>query len=202
MKLAKFTSCQTSIEDDITTAPGAALRRPMTGVLHVRISGIKHQNHAPIRGSRPAESMAVIKIDGSPRAKTRMARTGPNGIRWNEEFEVPVTKASEIEIAVYDKPDHIAIPIGMFWLKISDLVEDLRRKKQVADNDAAWAAANVQDLTTRAPSIRPGTGPLGDNPINGVEGIESWWDLEPVGQISLKFNFGMSLSGIEAISSG
>ncbi|KAG0095166.1 Serine/threonine kinase [Podila epicladia] len=176
-------------EDDITTAPGAALRRPMTGVLHVRISGIKHQNHAPIRGSRPAESMAMIKIDGSPRAKTRTVRTGPNGIRWNEEFEVPVIKASEIEISVYDKPDNAVIPIGMFWLKISDLVEDLRRKKQVADNDAAWAAANVQDLTTRTPSVRPGTGPLGDNPINGVEGIESWWDLEPVGQISLKFNF-------------
>lgn len=174
----------------------------MTGVLHVRISGIKHQNNAPTRSSRPAESMAMIKIDGSPRAKTRMARNGSNGVRWNEEFEVSVTKASEIEIAVYDKPDHVVIPIGMFWLKISDLVEDLRRKKQEADNDAAWAAANVQDLATRTPSIRPGTGPLGDNPINGVEGIESWWDLEPVGQISLKFNFGMSLSGNGTIGSG
>ncbi|KAF9427733.1 Serine/threonine kinase, partial [Podila epigama] len=176
-------------EDDNTTTAGAALRRPMTGVLHVRISGVRHQNNAPVRGSRPAESMAVIKIDGAVRAKTRMARLGPNGIRWNEDFEVPVTKASEIEIAVYDKPDHVAVPIGMFWLKISDLVEDLRRKKLEADNDAAWAAANVQDLATRPPVIRPGTGPLGDNPINGVEGIESWWDLEPVGQISLKFNF-------------
>lgn len=162
----------------------------MTGTLYVRISGIRHQNNAPTRNSRPAESMAYIKIDGATRAKTRMARNGHNGIRWNEEFEVPVTKASEIEIAVFDKPDHVPVPIGMFWLKISDLVEDLRRKKVEADNDAAWVAANVQDIVSRTPTIRPGTGPLGDNPINGVEGIESWWDLEPIGQISLKFNFG------------
>ncbi|KAF9121425.1 Serine/threonine kinase [Mortierella sp. 14UC] len=176
-------------EDDITNTPGTGMRRPMTGTLYVRVSGIRHQNNAPTRNSRPAESMACVKIDGSTKAKTRMARNGPNGIRWNEEFEVPVTKASEIEIAVFDKPDHVPVPIGMFWLKISDLVEELRRKKVEADNDAAWAAANVQDLVTRTPTIRPGTGPLGDNPINGVEGIESWWDLEPVGQISLKFNF-------------
>ncbi|KAK3826983.1 MAG: hypothetical protein JOS17DRAFT_750148 [Linnemannia elongata] len=176
-------------EDDITNSPGTALRRPMTGTLYVRISGIRHQNNAPTRNSRPAESMAYIKIDGATRAKTRMARNGHNGIRWNEEFEVPVTKASEIEIAVFDKPDHVPVPIGMFWLKISDLVEDLRRKKVEADNDAAWVAANVQDIVSRTPTIRPGTGPLGDNPINGVEGIESWWDLEPIGQISLKFNF-------------
>lgn len=162
----------------------------MTGTLYVRIGGIRHQNNAPTRNSRPAESMACIKIDGATRSKTRMARNGHNGIRWNEEFEVPVTKASEIEIAVFDRPDHVPVPIGMFWLKISDLVEELRRKKVEADNDAAWVAANVQDIVSRTPTIRPGTGPLGDNPINGVEGIESWWDLEPIGQINLKFNFG------------
>ncbi|KAG9325403.1 hypothetical protein KVV02_002639 [Mortierella alpina] len=176
-------------EDDTTSPPGTALRRPMTGTLYVRVGGIKHQNNAPMRNARPPESMAYIKIDGTPRAKTRMARNGPGGIRWNEDFEVPVTKASEIEIAVFDKPDSVPVPIGLFWLKISDLVEELRRKKVEADNDAAWVAANVQDLVARTPTVRPGTGPLGDNPINGVEGIESWWDLEPIGQISLKFNF-------------
>ncbi|CAO3571667.1 unnamed protein product [Mortierella alpina] len=176
-------------EDDTSSAPGTALRRPMTGTLYVRVGGIKHQNNAPTRNARPPESMACIKIDGTLRAKTRMARNGPNGIRWNEDFEIPVTKASEIEIAVFDKPDAVPVPIGLFWLKISDLVEELRRKKVEADNDAAWVAANVQDLVARTPTVRPGTGPLGDNPINGVEGIESWWDLEPIGQISLKFNF-------------
>ncbi|KAG0298858.1 Serine/threonine kinase [Dissophora globulifera] len=176
-------------EDDITTTPGTALRRPMTGTLYVRITGMKHQNNAPTRNSRPAESMAYVKIDGTPRAKTKMARNAFGGIRWNEDIEVQVTKASEIEIAIFDKPDQVPVPIGMFWLKISDLVEELRRKKVEADNDAAWIAANAQDLGARTPTIRPGTGPLGENPVNGVEGIESWWDLEPIGQISLKFNF-------------
>ncbi|KAI7816133.1 hypothetical protein BC939DRAFT_470279 [Gamsiella multidivaricata] len=176
-------------DDDITTTPGTALRRPMTGTLYVRIASARNLNNAPTRNSRPSESTAFIKIDGMPRAKTRPARNGPSGIRWNEDFEVPVTKASEIEIAIFDRPDQVPVPIGLFWLKISDLVEELRRKKVEADNDAAWVAANVQEMGGKAPIIRPGTGPLGDNPINGVEGIESWWDLEPIGQISLKFNF-------------
>lgn len=133
--------------------------------------------------------MAYIKVDGTSRAKTRMARNGVSGIRWNEDFEISVAKASEIEIGVFDKPDQTPVPIGMFWVKISDLVDELRRKKVEADNDAAWAAANAQDLA-RTPTIRPITGPLGDNPVNGVEGIEAWWDLEPIGQINLKLNFG------------
>lgn len=175
-------------EDDTTTTPGTGLRRPMTGTLYVRMSGMIHQSNAPTRNSKPAESMAHIKIDGTFRAKTRMARNSANGIRWNEDFEVPVSKASEIEIAVFDKPEHVLVPIGMYWLKISDLVEELRRKKAEADNNAAWAAANAQDMA-RIPIVRPTTGPLGDNPVNGVEGIEAWWDLEPIGQINLKFNF-------------
>ncbi|KAF9916673.1 Serine/threonine kinase, partial [Modicella reniformis] len=160
----------------------------MTGTLYVRINGIKHQTNAPTRNSRPAESMAYIKIDGTLRAKTRMARNVTGAIRWNEDFEVAVTKASEIEIAVFDKTEQNPVPIGLFWMRISDIVEELRRKKVEADNDAAWAAANAQDLA-RTPTARPTTGPLGENPVNGVEGIEAWWDLEPIGQINLKFNF-------------
>ncbi|KAG0270060.1 Serine/threonine kinase [Actinomortierella ambigua] len=177
-------------DDDQPSVSGTALRRPMTGKLHIRIAGLKNQNNAPTRSGRAPETTAYIKVDSQLKAKTRPARAGSQGIRWNEEFEIPVEKGSEIEILVCDRPDHIPVPIGMFWLKISDLVEDLRRKKVEADNDAAWIAANGQDIGSRAPpSIRPTTGPLGDNPVNGVEGIESWWDLEPVGQISLKFNF-------------
>ncbi|KAG0234431.1 Serine/threonine kinase [Actinomortierella wolfii] len=176
-------------DDDQPSVSGTALKRPMTGTLYIRISGLKNQNNAPTRSGRPSETTAYIKVDGALKAKTRPARVGSQGIRWNEEFEIPVDKASEIEILVCDKPEHVPIPIGMFWLKISDLVEDLRRKKVEADNDAAWIAANGHDMAIRAPSVRPTTGPLGDNPTNGVEGIESWWDLEPVGQISLKVNF-------------
>ena len=179
------------IAEDAST-PGSALRRPMTGMLNIRITGIKNQNNAPTRNSRPPESMAVIKIDGVIKGKTKMARNGSMGIRWNEDFSISVTKASEIEITVYDRPEYTSIPIGMFWLKISDLVEELRRMKVEADNDAVWAAANVQDLAVKSPGSRHNSTSHGsDNAGANVDGVESFWDLEPVGQIGLKFNFGM-----------
>lgn len=181
------------LEEEVPSVPGSgtALRRPMTGLLHVRLSGIKHQNNVPTRNSKPAESMAIIKVDGVVKGKTRMARNGPQGIRWNEEFEIPVTKASEIEITICDKPDYVPVTIGMFWLKISDLVEELRRKKVEADNDAAWAAANVHELAVKNHIARPSTGSMTEVAVNSaVDGVESWWDLEPIGQISMKFNFG------------
>ncbi|KAG0255011.1 Serine/threonine kinase [Mortierella polycephala] len=176
-------------DDSSIPAPGTALRRPMTGILNIRIAGIKHQSNAQTRHSRPAESMAAIKIDGALKGKTRMARNGAQGIRWNEDFEIPISKASEIEITVYDRPDHTAIPIGMFWLKVSDLVEELRRKKVEADNDAVWAATNVHDLAVKSPGGRLRSGSMSEADIGGPEGVEAWWDLEPAGQIGLGFSF-------------
>ncbi|KAG0362280.1 kinase-like domain-containing protein [Gamsiella multidivaricata] len=178
-----------SQNDDTMESPGMALRRPMTGILHVRIAGIKHQSNAPTRDSRPAESMAVIKIDGALKGKTRMARNGTMGIRWNEDFDIPVRKASEIEITVYDRPDHTAVPIGMFWLKISDLVEELRRRKVEADNDAARAAGDVHDLAVKSPGSRHRSISFGEPASNAVDGVDAWWDLEPAGQIGIKFSF-------------
>ncbi|KAK3843696.1 MAG: hypothetical protein J3R72DRAFT_107749 [Linnemannia gamsii] len=188
--LQKYQGLYIPGEAEDASTPGSALRRPMTGMLNIRISGIKNQNNAPTRNSRPPESMAIIKIDGVIKGKTKMARNGSLGIRWNEDFLISVTKASEIEITVYDRPDHASVPIGMFWLKISDLVEELRRMKVEADNDAVWAAANVQDLAVKSPNSRPiPNSAHGDSAGASVDGVESWWDLEPVGQIGLKFNF-------------
>ncbi|KAF9435179.1 Serine/threonine kinase [Entomortierella beljakovae] len=169
-------------------SPSVAPRRPVTGLLKIRIAGIKHQNNAPTRDGRLAESMAVIKIDGAVKGKTRMARNGTMGIRWNEDFDIPVRKASEIEIVVYDRPESTAVPIGMFWLKIADLADELRRRKVEADNDAARSAQDVQDLAVRSPGSRHGSVSGGES-NNGADGVDAWWDLEPTGQISLKFNF-------------
>ncbi|KAG0302130.1 Serine/threonine kinase, partial [Linnemannia gamsii] len=188
--LQKYQGLYIPGEAEDASTPGSALRRPMTGMLNIRITGIKNQNNAPTRNSRPPESMAVIKIDGVIKGKTKMARNGSLGIRWNEDFSIAVTKASEIEITVYDRPDYASVPIGMFWLKISDLVEELRRMKVEADNDAVWAAVNVQDLAVKSPGSRHNSTSHGsDNAGANVDGVESYWDLEPVGQIGLKFNF-------------
>lgn len=170
-------------------------RRPITGVLHVRIAGIRHLSHAPTRQDRVIESLATVKVDGVLKAKTNAVRMGSQGIRWNEDFSIPVNKASEIEIAVYDRLDNGNAPVGLFWLKLSDLVEELQRKKVEADNAAAWEEsneANVHELSVKSPGSRLSLIGNIERHTSSVmmDGVDSWWDLEPIGQIGLTFNLG------------
>lgn len=68
----------------------------------------------------------VIKVEDTPRARTHPTRTD----KWSEDFEVPVDNANEIEVTVYDRvgSGH-PVPVGMLWIRISDIVEELRKKK-------------------------------------------------------------------------
>lgn len=145
----------------------------------------------------------MIKVDGVIRAKTRPARSGTQGAQWtNEDFKIPVEKASEVELTLYDKPENHLIPIGCLWIKISDIAEELRRKKVELESGPGWAPASVArqgsagengGLDGSTPG-GPGYGGAFNNAGSNVtvDGIESWFDLESVGQICLKFNFGMS----------
>ncbi|KAG0051150.1 Serine/threonine kinase [Gryganskiella cystojenkinii] len=192
--LQKYQGLYLPDEDDtMPVAPGMTPRRPVTGVLHVRVAAIRHLSHAPKSQERPIESMAAIKIDGVVKAKTSFARMGSQGIRWNEDFAIPVNKASEIEIAVYDRVDNGSTPVGLFWLKLSDLVEELQRKKVEADNEAAWAESSeshVHELSVRSSGNRSSLLPSVERSSSStvIDGVDSWWDLEPIGQIGLKFN--------------
>lgn len=192
----------------MTNRIGAGLRKPNTGTLQIRVIAVKQQNNAPTRTLKAPETLCIIKVDGVPRAKTRPARSGTQGARWNEDFDIPVEKASEVELTLYDKPDNHLIPIGSLWVKISDITDELRRKKVELESGPGWAPAGVAGQISSnengqfdghaAPGVA-GYGGGGFNNGNGnnnqaatVDGIESWFDLEPVGQICIKFNFGKS----------
>lgn len=144
----------------------------------------------------------MLKVDGVPRAKTRPARSSPQGAQWNEDFDLPVEKANEVELTVYDKPENHLIPIGILWVKISDITDELRRKKVEMESGPGWAPAGIagqgsenNQFDGSATGYGGGFNNAGSNVT--VDGIETWFDLEPVGQICLKFTFGMSslLSG-------
>ncbi|GJJ68816.1 hypothetical protein EMPS_01162 [Entomortierella parvispora] len=193
--LQKYQGLYLPDEADDTTpmAPGMTPRRPITGVLHVRVAGIRHLSHAPTRQDRVIESLATVKVDGVLKAKTNVVRMGSQGIRWNEDFSIPVNKASEIEIAVYDRQENGNAPVGLFWLKLSDLVEELQRKKVEADNAAAWEESNeasVHELSVKSQGSRLSL--IGNierhSSSPALDGVDSWWDLEPIGQIGLTFN--------------
>ncbi|KAF9328976.1 Serine/threonine kinase, partial [Linnemannia elongata] len=200
-------------EPEVTNRIGAGLRKPNTGTLQIRVIAVKQQNNAPTRTLKAPETLCIIKVDGVPRAKTRPARSGTQGARWNEDFDIPVEKASEVELTLYDKPDNHLIPIGSLWVKISDITDELRRKKVELESGPGWAPAGVAGQISSsengqfdghaAPGVA-GYGGGGFNIGNGnnnqaatVDGIESWFDLEPVGQICIKFNFVKDTVGVK-----
>lgn len=137
-------------------------------------------------------------------AKSHPSRTD----RWNEEFEISVDKANEVEIVVYDKQvsEPHPIPIGLLWIRVTDLVDALRRQKVGMDGHGGWVTAGAMpgDSPNGMPPYPPGgdvNSPLGygnvppGNPSSGFsgqqsDGIDAWFAVEPAGAIALHLNFG------------
>ena len=210
-------TCPTSHTDDPAADGDKSGMRPknLSGKLQVIIKGARDLEHAPIvtsGRSRSASKQVVdtyvsLKVEGTQRANTHPSRTD----RWNEEFEITVDKANEVELAVYDKQasEPHPVPIALLWLKMQDLVDSLRRQRiNQETGNGGWVTAgdmgNIPGMPQpghhpsssgdyQAP-FNPG-GPLtpggfGGGYGNQLDGIEAWFALEPVGAIALKLNFG------------
>jgi len=185
--------------------------KPISGTLRVTLRSARELDHVPVTARFRSSSRAVtetyvsIKVEG-----TQLARSHPSRgtDRWNEEFEMIVEKANEVEIVVYDKQGNdYPVPIGILWIKISDLVEALRRQKVgIETGQGGWVTAGAlpgDSPSTRiggypgvqggidAPLNYPGTQGLGSvSPVQpGSEGIEAWFGVEPAGAIALQLNF-------------
>ncbi|ORY23212.1 hypothetical protein BCR39DRAFT_591059 [Naematelia encephala] len=198
--LAKFGG---AVEDDDDLSQDGkrkeALRKPISGRLIISLRSARDLNHRPLprKSSKYAnETTVVIKIEGNERAVSHASRND----RWLEDFDIPVEKANEVEITIYDTvaPGDSA-PIGMLWLRVSDLMDALRRQKVGMEvQGAGWVTAataasmgprsgSAPDNTTLHSSgtIRAPNGPDGKGP----DGIDGWWSVEPAGAISLRLDF-------------
>ncbi|KAI2626252.1 hypothetical protein GGS21DRAFT_540968 [Xylaria nigripes] len=196
-----------SPDDDSINMPN--LRKPLSGQLSVRVQQIRDVDHASTgRFSRGPETFISIKVEDNVVARTRPSRTD----RWENEFHsVTVDKANEIELTVYDKPGEHALPIGMLWVRISDIVEDLRRKRIEAEvNNSGWVSADRMEgpgpmspqlpmspqqqqfsASPNLPSSSPTQPQFGSNAIPPpiTQPIDGWFNLEPTGAIHLSLNF-------------
>lgn len=185
------------------------MRKPLSGQLSIRVQQIRDVDHASTgRFSRGPETFISIKVEDNVVARTKASRTD----RWENEFHsVAVDKANEIELTVYDKPGEHALPIGMLWVRISDIVEDLRRKRIEAEvNNSGWVSADRMGGSNAPPAQFPmspqqpqfGAAPgaaaqggaqsqLGGNlaPVPITQPIDGWFNLEPTGAIHLSINF-------------
>ncbi len=160
--------------------------------------------HAPVgvfkRSSKAGTDTTVLfRIEGNVRASSHPSRTD----RWNERFEISVDKANEVEIGIYDKQvGEQPVPIGFVWIKISDLVEALRKQRVNETGGAGWVTAGAMPAGQTAavspsgdvnrPLMPQGGAQLGGgtNPGGGSDGIKACFAVEPVGAVLLQLDFG------------
>ncbi|KAJ5558523.1 AGC-kinase C-terminal [Penicillium sp. DV-2018c] len=126
-------------DDESLSTPN--MRKPLTGLLTMRIHAVKDVDHAASsRFSRGPETYVVVKVEDTIKARTKATRND----KWlDESFSMDIDKANEIELTVYDKSGDRPTPIGMLWVRISDIAEEMRRKKIETElNASGWVSAD------------------------------------------------------------
>ncbi|KAI4165501.1 MAG: hypothetical protein LQ342_000911 [Letrouitia transgressa] len=193
-------------DDDSLNSPN--MRKPLTGTLSMSIHAVKDVDHAATgRLSRGPETFVSMKVEDSFKVRTRSTRTD----KWTDESHtVDIEKANEIELTVYDKSGSHPTPIGMLWIRISDIAEEMRRKKIESDlNNSQWVTAdkmnhgtnqgqldsgfssstNLPDRTSKGSSGRDPAFNAPNNSNQNPGAIDVWFALEPVGRIHLTLSF-------------
>ncbi|WEW60974.1 Serine/threonine kinase [Emydomyces testavorans] len=185
-------------DDESLSSPN--IRKPLTGHLTMRIHAVKDVDHAAgSRFSRGPETFVIMKVEDAIKAKTKATRSD----KWPEEtFNVDIDKANEIELTVYDKSGDRPTPIGMLWIRLSDISEEMRRKKIESEfNSKEWVSADKMDHGIARPdshfqvsSHQGAQRGQGGQPGQGATVmIDSWFALEPVGRIHLTMSFAKQL---------
>lgn len=211
-----FLELETSVE--LTRLPDDSLniptqRKPLTGHLTIRVQAVADVDHAATgRFSRGPDTFVIIKVEDVFKGRTKATKND----RFTDELhEIDIDKANEIELTVYDRAGDHPMPVGMLWIRISDIAEEMRRKRIENEfNSSGWMTADKMgndgssvrpDLQFQPPPGQqsgyggpPSAGGLGGPPQDaagagapqtGPVFIESWFALEPVGRIYLTMSF-------------
>ncbi|KAJ5246218.1 C2 calcium/lipid-binding domain CaLB [Penicillium chermesinum] len=197
-------------DDESLSSPN--MRKPLTGLLTMRIHQVSDVDHASgSRFSRGPETFVVVKVEDTIKARTKATRND----KWlDESFSIDIDKANEIELTVYDKSGDRPTPIGMLWIRLSDIAEEMRRKKIETElNTSGWVSADKmgESGTPRSDhmgspvgsshgsnfgSMGPQPGPqaqAGNSNAPPTVMIDSWFALEPSGRIQLSMSFAKQL---------
>nr|OQO16104.1 Protein kinase C-like [Rachicladosporium sp. CCFEE 5018] len=197
-------------DDDSLDVP--TQRKPLSGHLSVKIHAVADVDHASTgRFQRGPETFVIMKVEDVFKGRTKATRTD----RWPDELhEFDVDKANEIEFTVYDRSGEHAVPIGLCWIRIADLVDELRRKRVEAEfNQAGWVSADK--MADGSPQFQPPPGAQGTVPssaggppgsgLNAQTGpvyADAWFSLEPVGRIQITLGFNKATPGRKTFDVG
>ncbi|KAJ2689419.1 Serine/threonine kinase, partial [Coemansia sp. RSA 1285] len=180
-----------------------AVRRPISGKLQLRIHRAKHLRRPPIHTKmfRSPQQFVVVKIDGKVCGTTPIVRDSV----FNYYFEIEVKKASEVELSVFERSDKDYL-VGLMWIRLSEIYEDIRKKEIVAESSSGWTTAEQMAKTGggSGPAAAAAT-PSGNalyqpgqpqqqhlsspRPSDASPGVFGEWDVESQGQIELWMNF-------------
>lgn len=200
------------VSDDSINTP--SMRKPLSGELYLQVHAVSDVTHYQTTGrfgnSKTPETFVNVKIEDEFKARTRTTRTE----RWADEVHsFSIDKGNEIELTVLDRTNDVSMPIGVIWIRISDLVDEIRRKRIESElQHSGWVAADRAmesgpsarpDLQfgpppgsagglsgPGMPPVAPFGGPGGNNvPHSKDVVVDSWFALEPVGRIHLSLGF-------------
>lgn len=195
--------------DDSINAPN--MRKPLTGQLSIRIQAVKDVDHATTsRFARGPETFIAVKVEDNVVARTKATRND----KWEAEYHnITVDRANEIELTVYDRPSDHPLPIGLLWIRISDIVEEMRRRRIEAEiNSSGWVSADrmandpspaqfpMSPTQTQfnpppgssgssATLVNPPSGAGAGNNVVPAQPIDAWFALEPTGAVHLTISF-------------
>ena len=194
-------------DDDSLNSPN--MRKPLTGSLTMTVHGVREVDHAATgRFARGPETFVIIKVEDSFKARTKATRTD----NWSEEtHQLDIEKANEVELTVYDKSGSHPTPIGMLWIRISDIAEEMRRKKIESElSNSQWVTADKMDGNPgrhdssafssvqsfpqdprqgRMSGGKESAGTFDEQGSSSPAYIDAWFALEPVGKIHLSMSF-------------
>lgn len=198
--------------DDSLNSPN--MRKPLSGTLTMFVHQVKDVPHASAnRFSRGPETFVIVKVEDTIKGRTKPTRND----KWTEELPMmDIEKANEIELTVYDKSGPYPTPIGMLWIRISDIAEEMRRKKLESElNNSQWVTADKmesgalhgrqdsayssfntpQDRNSRGSSNRESQSHPSNQDSSKAAArsgsIDAWFALEPVGSIHLTMSFSL-----------
>lgn len=214
--LKKYQDMHVDVDDiakdmEVIQTPKHA-RKPLLGKLTVAVTCVRDIDHIALpMFAKRLELYVVVKVDDVELARTKPSRLG----KWNEEFRIDVDKGNEIEFAVYDKTGSQAVPVAFSWVLLSDVTEELRKRKVemglagwVSGSDFAPGSALAVPsgsvpssgggyaTTPAVPGNHPNSGAAfgsgGADAASSPEKpllVSSWINLEPTGQVLLSFSF-------------
>lgn len=180
--------------------PYAARRahKPQSGTLSIAIKGAKEVDHAAISSSTRSmrESYVSIKVEESERVRTPSSRSDA----WNVSYELPLENTNEVELVIFDRVGTSApVPVGLLWLRISDIIEQLRKIKAgqvgadglpsaspspMTPNSSDWVTADT--MASMTSSLSPAQPTAQQAAKSGLEG---WFTVEPRGAVYLQLGF-------------